>query len=51
LELRYKGWRDAIEGLSEAEWSTPLGPTWEEYADDNTIDLYNSGSAAISGRG
>jgi DinB superfamily len=39
LELRYMGWRDAIQGLSETEWNEPLGPAWDEYANDNTFDL------------
>ena len=39
LEANYGAWRDALGGLDEAGWNAPLGPSWGEYADDNTFDL------------
>jgi hypothetical protein len=39
LEANYQAWRDALGGLDEAGWNAALGPSWGEYADDNTFDL------------
>lgn len=39
LEANYRAWREALGGLDEAGWNAPLGPSWEDYADDNTFDL------------
>jgi hypothetical protein len=39
LEANYRAWRDALAGLDEAGWNAPLGPSWGDYADDNTFDL------------
>jgi hypothetical protein len=39
LEANYRAWHSALAGLDEAGWKAPLGPTWGEYADDNTFDL------------
>ena len=39
LEANYRAWRDALGSLDEAGWNTPLGPSWGDYADDNTFDL------------
>jgi hypothetical protein len=39
LEANYRAWRDALGELDEGGWNAPLGPSWGEYADDNTFDL------------
>ncbi len=39
LEANYRAWRDALGGLDEAGWNAPLGPSWGDYADDDTFDL------------
>jgi hypothetical protein len=39
LEVQYRGWRDALGALGDAEWEAPLGPSWGAYADDSTFDL------------
>ena len=39
LEANYRAWRDALGDLDEAGWNAPLGPSWGDYADDNTFDL------------
>jgi hypothetical protein len=39
LEANYQAWRDALGDLDETGWNAPLGPSWGEYADDNTFDL------------
>jgi hypothetical protein len=39
LEANYQAWRGALGDLDEAGWNAPLGPSWGEYADDNTFDL------------
>jgi len=39
LEANYRAWRIALSGLDEAGWNAPLGPSWGDYAEDNTFDL------------
>ena len=39
LEANYRAWRNALGDLDEAGWNAPLGPSWGDYADDNTFDL------------
>lgn len=39
LNANYRTWREALAGLDDAGWNAPLGPSWGEYADDDTFDL------------
>jgi len=39
LELHYQRWRVSITSLTDLQWNQPLGPSWDEYANNNTFDL------------
>jgi len=39
LAANFRAWRDALGNLDEEGWNAQLGPSWGEYADDNTFDL------------
>jgi hypothetical protein len=39
LNVHYSEWSQAITSLSISDWHEPLGPAWDEYANDDTFDL------------
>lgn len=39
LDEQYQAWHTGLTGLTDSEWTAPLGPTWGPYADSSTIDL------------
>lgn len=39
LDEHYQAWRAGLAGLSDREWTAPLGPSWGPYSEANTVDL------------